>query len=304
MLRHEGVDSNLVQVIDGNDIDREVVKYNPDIVVIEAIWVTPAKLRELSRLHHHRHRHWIVRNHSEIPFLATEGISLKWIHEYAEIHRTRVACNSPVAAGDIAFLTGAGTLMLPNYYPHRDWVGDNCSDDDKPSIDVGCFGAIRPLKNNVEQGIGALRLAKSRDKYLRFHVNASRLEDGSSVLKALRQMFHYQQEKGYGELVEHRWLNHVEFLALCRTMDLGMQVSFSETFNIVSADFVGQGVPVVTSPEVPWIDEDFQANPGSSEDMAEKCDVALGRGVVERQQQGLRLYSEAAKKIWLHLCHS
>jgi hypothetical protein len=35
-------------------------------------------------------------------------------------------------------------------------------------------------------------------------------------------------------------------------MDISMQVSFSETFNIVAADTTSQGVPLVASDEIPW----------------------------------------------------
>ena len=44
-------------------------------------------------------------------------------------------------------------------------------------------------------------------------------------------------------------------------MDIGMQVSFSETFNIVGADIVSQGVPLVASSEIPWANRIFCGNP-------------------------------------------
>lgn len=42
-------------------------------------------------------------------------------------------------------------------------------------------------------------------------------------------------------------------------MDIGLQVSFSETFNIVGADIISQGVPLVGSTEIPWLDEKYSA---------------------------------------------
>ena len=77
--------SEVVQVIDGNDIDREVSKYKADIVILEALWVTPEKINELLSLHHHKNRTWIIRIHSKISFLANEGIAFQWINGYSEL---------------------------------------------------------------------------------------------------------------------------------------------------------------------------------------------------------------------------
>ena len=49
-----------------------------------------------------------------------------------------------------------------------------------------------------------------------------------------------------------------------------MQVSFSETFNIVTADMITQGIPIIGSSEIPWLHPFYQANSTSSEDMAKK----------------------------------
>jgi hypothetical protein len=53
-------------------------------------------------------------------------------------------------------------------------------------------------------------------------------------------------------------------------MDIGLQVSFSETFNIVSADFVSMGVPIVVSGEVPWAPRFIKASPTDSQAIASK----------------------------------
>ena len=42
-----GINTKVVKVVDGNSIDKEVHDYRPDIVIIEALWVTGDKLKEL-----------------------------------------------------------------------------------------------------------------------------------------------------------------------------------------------------------------------------------------------------------------
>src|SRR5215475_1365432 len=83
LLLANGFETKLVEVVDANSIDREVHSYRPDVVIIEALWVTPDKLAENARLH--PSVKWIVRLHSEIPFLALEGIAVEWIKGYWSI---------------------------------------------------------------------------------------------------------------------------------------------------------------------------------------------------------------------------
>ena len=301
MLVTEGFESKLVEVGDGNDIDREVFHYNPDIVVLEAIWCPPSKLRELVKIGHHRHRKWIVRNHSELPFLAFEGIAVEWILEYASIPHVHVSCNSPIANEELKklfHLKDHGkheVYLLPNYYPTHD-VHPNHRHHDKHILDVGCFGAIRPLKNNFEQAVAALIYADSVGKPLHFHINASRIEGNAQpVLKSIRAIF---KNSPNCELIEEPWMNRHEFLKLCRRMDIGLQVSYSETFNIVAADLITQGVPVVCSDEIPWMPAKFHADPSSAGDIVEKMNVAIKSNTLN-ELQSLRDYSEGSKHLWI-----
>ena len=49
LLHRHHIDAKVVQVTDGNDIDKEVVNFNPTHVIIEALWATPAKVRRTSQ---------------------------------------------------------------------------------------------------------------------------------------------------------------------------------------------------------------------------------------------------------------
>jgi len=106
--------SELVQVVDGNAVDREVSRQQPNLVIIEAIWVTPDKLRELTAKY--PQISWVVRLHSEVPFLANEGMALDWISQYVKIDRVRIAANSRRLARELSKLLTADIFYLPNYY--------------------------------------------------------------------------------------------------------------------------------------------------------------------------------------------
>lgn len=244
MLARTGIEAKLVQVIDNNDIDREVTEFRPDVVVIEALWVVPEKFDILKKLH--PDVRWVVRLHSNLPFIANEGIAISWIKGYSDRGVT-IAVNDRRMLQDVDGIIPTDVLYLPNYYP----VGKKIAEPRYPDgvIRICCFGAIRPLKNQLIQAVAAIRFADHHNLRLGFHINSSRVETGGdSVIKNIRALF----QDSVHELHEHGWMPHGRFLELISMMDIGMQTSLSETFSIVAADMVSVGIPVVVSPEVGW----------------------------------------------------
>ena len=248
--------------VDANSIDKEISLFRPDICIIEAIWVPPYKMKELSKL-------WpnvtfIVRVHSKIPFLANEGIAIGWIKEYNQIENVIVSFNN-LATNDDFKNIGVESVYLPNLYPTiRNFNGTKyffksikekfcklfgCSTS-KTIVNIGCFGAIRPLKNQLSQAFAAITYADKNDKILHYHINGTRIEQrGENVLKNLRELFKDTRHK----LVEHKWMEHHEFLKIIHQMDLGLQVSYTESFNIVTADFVHCEKPIIVGHDTDWM---------------------------------------------------
>jgi len=117
-----GIESKLAIVVDSNSIDRELFSYKPTHVVLEAIWITPRKLKELMGIKRYERLTWIIRLHSKIPFIANEGIAFTWIVDYSEIMKTQknliIAVNSPEFVEDLKKILHINGLYLPNiYYP-------------------------------------------------------------------------------------------------------------------------------------------------------------------------------------------
>jgi len=313
MLNDEGIEAKLVHVFDNNHIDREVTKFRPTHVIVEAYWVIPEKFEVLTKLH--PKVRWMVRNHSKSEFLANEGIAFGWTIDYLSRGIT-VACNSKDAANDIQNLARAAkvpgsVVYLPNYYPLEedgpffDWRRDVLNKFSKfRTVDIGCFGAIRPLKNHVNQALAAIDFAEDVNAKLRFHINSTRVEGNASpILNNLRGIF--ARLDGQHTLVEHQWMDHGDFLDLLPKMEIVTQVTFSETFNIVAADAVSQGVNVVGSPEIPWLPEDLQAVPNSVESISRhyrKVWKDLPNGVfTAKARKGLCSYSKQSKYVWVNM---
>jgi len=297
MMIDSGFESKMVVVPDNNSIDREVYQYKPTHVIIEALWVVPTKFAILQKLH--PNVKWIIRLHSEMPFMAGEGMAMDWIAEYARFKNIIIACNAPRMLREIEFYIGKEkTIYLPNYYPQN--FVHKPFDKNKDTIDVACFGAIRPLKNHLVQVFGAMDFADRIGKKLRFHVNAGRIEmKGDSVKNNLRGLFQQLPFEKY-QLINHQWTPREEFLKLCASMDIGMQCNFSETFNIVGADLTSQGVPLVGSKEIPWSTELFNADPTDSKDISDTLlrTYYFPQINAKLNQYKLKMYTNNTKKIW------
>lgn len=319
MLDKSGINSEVVIVVDNNAIDREVARFKPTHVFIEGIWVVPEKFAVLKRLH--PKVKWIIRCHSEIPFLAQEGNAINWIFEYMK-HGVYVSGNSPRVNQTLQSVVG-GSLqlepedlaeqmpLLPNYYPtkynsHQGHTKFTCREEPQ-TFRIGCFGAIRPLKNQLMQAVAAVEFAKSRGTGLEFHLNSGRVEQkGENQLKNIRSLFK-QLSESYGEgptgfkLVEHPWMDHKTFKKLLITMDLCMQVSMSETFNIVTADAISVGTPTVVSDEVIWGSSKTWAKTTDINNIVDTLDYVWEhrRTVAHESFECLQFYSAESKRQWV-----
>jgi hypothetical protein len=167
-------------------------------------------------------------------------------------------------------------------------------------VDIGCFGAIRPLKNQLEQAVAAIIFAAELGQPLRFHINSTRVEQNSDpILRNLISLF----QDSPNQLVTHPWLPHREFIKVVRTMDYGLQVSFSETFNIVAADFVNNNIPFVGSAEIEWLATRSMASPTDWKSIVEALRRSTSGRLINKNRRSLRRFSEESLEDWLEFVH-
>ena len=323
MLNKLGIWSKAVQVVDNNCIDREVHLHKPTHVVIEALWVVPSKFIILHKLH--PTVQWIVRIHSEVPFLANEGVAVDWIIHAAAHPMVSIAANSMAARRDVRQMLDVAfpswtkekldskIVYLPNYYmldEMEKWVAwakkrppkgkqeIRLRDEVGTILNVGCFGSIRPLKNNLIQAVAALRFAEREHVKLHFHINSERTEGGANILKNMRALFDGTQH----QLIEHRWLEHLPFLRILTWMDISLCVSLSETFCLVAADSIAAGVPTVVSRQIKWASQFAVADPSNSFSIERTMRRALNPTYhnlgLWLNNKALRRYCRRAESVW------
>lgn len=292
-LLPKGIHAHIIEVQDNNDIDREVSKFKPHLVIIEALWVVPEKFHVLKRLH--PKVRWAIHLHSDMPFLALEGIAMDWTIKCARQGVTIIANSEESFEALKPIIAEHELVFLPNVY-----LGNplRASRGQKHGVNVACFGAVRPLKNHLLQALAAIQFAKERCQPLRFHINVGRVETGGApVLKNLRQLFN---DTNGTKLVEHHWFEPEDFIYFLNTeIDIGLQVSLTETFNVVSADYVTAGLPIVVSKEVKWVSLFSRAIDNSLKDIVSKMHSNFNNLLLVKLNQFLlQRHSDHASVLW------
>jgi hypothetical protein len=304
-LKTVGYNAKVEIATDANDIDKLVTEFDPKFVFLEAIWVTPEKMDEILSLKRHKDRQWIVRLHSRPTFIANEGIAFPWLLGYRNLDKKNliIAPNHAEFAYDLKHSFFLRSAYLPNIYfpPYYSDVLDY-NRKKRYLVKIGCFGSMRPMKNHLAQAMAAVKYAQENNLHLEFHMNASRCEQqGDQVVKNVRAFFAGLSDNY--NLVEHDWLSHHDFVQLVNTLDIGMQVSLSETFNIVAADFVYNDITFVGSNQISWLPSRFQViDTNSTEEMVQVLNYStsmMGRWMKKSAKKGLAAYTENAKDIWL-----
>jgi hypothetical protein len=161
---------------------------------------------------------------------------------------------------------GAPCAYLPNLY----WL-----ENDQPlprpafaggTLRIGVFGATRPLKNLMSAAGAALELARNLRAHLELWLSAGRAEGGGEgVLLAVKEMV---AGLPHVNLVLNGWQSWPNFRKTVAHMHLLLQPSYTESFNMVTADGVAEGVPSVVSHAIDWAPEGWKAHVDNVLDIA------------------------------------
>ena len=309
LLEHD-ISAGIELVQDANSIDSIVTFLDPQRVFIEGLWVTPSKMQELLAIPAHQTRIWTVRIHSDMPFLATEGVAFEWIQQYLELG-VKIAPNSQrlytelsnwmILMGKSQLEIDNNLLYLPNCYPidFRDNTHDDYNLQNKEVINIACFGAIRVMKNHLMQAYIAAEFAKRIGKKLRFHYNENIGSGGAGPRANMISFFDSLPEEQF-ELVPHEWEDRDTFMQSLSQIDILLQLSLSETMNIVAADATCVGKPVIVSDEIFWAFP-LYGHPTNSEKTLEVLNIVYNKPqfFVSKNREGLENYARTSESIWI-----
>jgi len=199
-----------------------------------------------------------VVSHSSVGFLAADPHAIRLLRQTADLqlasHNVFVAGNSQKFTDWATEAWGVNAAWLPNLYctsetfthHNRWWQGG--------LLRLGLFGANRPLKNFLSGAAAAVELAARLHVPTELYVSTGRNEGGN--FRALEEM---TEDISNLRVIHSPWLPWSRFRRLLRAIDLVFQVSYTETFNVVTADAVSEGVPVVASDAIDGVPRWWQA---------------------------------------------
>lgn len=244
--------------------------------------------------------------HSNLGFLAQDGFAGASMPLYATLARNftnfTLGGNSAELADAMERGAGVPFAWLPNLYQLPALVGRESWNELR--LEVGLFGAARVLKNWLTAGAASMIIAGELGVQVRLHVNTERNEGAAATRRNLAALVTMNPRVS---IVEVPWMRHDVFVDYLRGIDLCLQPSFTETFNMVTADGIAAGAPSVVSSAISWAPREWNAQPDSACDVARvgcamvreglAAHVCLGRAALEAHNRS----ALEAWKSWLRL---
>jgi hypothetical protein len=268
-------------------------------VVIQAPWVSLTTLNTLAQAY--TSIQFAVNCHSNVGFLQTDPYSMANLLQVMDLEQTtaniHVAGNSQLFTNWMGQAYQSKCTLLPNLYyldngdvPSQNlWTGG--------PLRIGIFGAPRPQKNVMTGVAAAILIAQKMKAHTEIWVNSGRNEThGKTILQACQTAISRNPFCSYNEFP---WAPWPQFRAFVGTMDLLIQVSYSESFNQVTADGIATGVPSVVGSAIRWAPSDWIADTDDPGDVA-KTGMYLLRDPLASWEglQALNQYNQRSLQTW------
>jgi hypothetical protein len=239
-------------------------------VVISAPWLSLLDMESLIAAY--PDTQFVIESHSNVGFLQADPLGMRRLREALELSEIysnlKVAGNSKRFVSWMRLVYDDRVVLLPNLYPLADVME---KDRDTSILKIGVFGAVRPLKNFMTAAAAALAIHKILGTPLELHMSTGGEGDGGDVTRSIDAMC---KDLPDVKVIRHIWRPWSEFINTIAKMDLLLQPSFTESFNMITADGIFVGVPSVVSNAITWAPESWKADSDDALDIA-KTGVSL-----------------------------
>lgn len=301
-LRDAGVTTDVWAITSSQDLAQQLktAAANSPVshVVVSAPWIPTADLARLTA--EHSETKFAVNCHSNLGFLQADPGAMRLVREGLELQRCtwnfQVAANSERLANWVGDTYGNCCTHLPNLYHLDRLSGPDRTLFSGGTLRIGAFGATRPLKNFLTAAGAALEIASQMRVDLEFWMSSGRNEGAGPLVNAIQQM---TTGLPHVRVVENGWQTWPQFRQTVRHMHLLLQPSYTETFNVVTADGIAEGVPSVVSHAIEWAPNNWKAQVDDVHEIAMVGQKLIGdKQASRRGLKALENYNQQAMKIW------
>jgi hypothetical protein len=303
VLNQHGINTTVIPVRHNIDVVDGINQYNAERdqplthVVISAPWLSRHDLKCL--IEHFDTIQFAILSHSNVGFLQADPCGVELIKHYLTLTEDHdnlaVGANSEKLFDWLQNTIGGDTVLLPNLYPlkrpksEKHWFGAS-------PLRIGAFGAVRPEKNFMTAAAAAVALQKMTGAEIELHMSSGGEGGGESTVAAITELCAGNPQI---TLIRHGWCLWPEFIQLVGSMDLLLQPSYTESFNMITADGVLMGVPSVVSHAIDWAPDEWKANSDNAMSVAEVGLRLLKYGNYGEGKRALEKHNREAIHYWI-----
>jgi len=248
---------------------------------------------------HFKDTQFAVLSHSNVGFLQADPNGTRLLREglalSQELPNFKIAGNSQKFVRWMEEAYGVPMALLPNMYPVSGVVKPISTSG---VIKIGIFGAVRPQKNVLTAAAAAIAIGHKMKRPVELWISSGREEGGvGTLLNALRQLTINVPDF---KVLNAPWVAWEKFSKeVVGSMDLLIQVSYTESFNMVTADGIAVGVPSVVSEAIDWAPKEWHANADDALDVAiVGIRLLTHKRIRAKGVKALRKHNAVALKSW------
>lgn len=274
----------------------------PTHVNIAAPWILTTTFQELCAMY--PDTQFSMTSHSNVGFLQADINGISLIKQALDLEggtsNFHLAGNSREFQNWVENTFKAPCTYLPNLYYLHDKMGQGDGWSwDGGSLRIGCFGATRIQKNFVSAVAAAMEIASWTGVQTQIWINSGR-DDGPESNRLRLAIGQLVSEMPNVSLQLYNWSSWGAFKRLLGTMNLLIQPSYTESFNMVTADGIVMGVPSVVSDAITWAPDNWMARVDDTTDIA-RTGLALLSDPTTLQDgvKALKGYVRDGRRAWV-----
>lgn len=274
------------------------------VVINNPRFIPPVKFAEMAGKY--TDTEFIQLNHSGLAYLSIDDKGVWNIKQVMDMetafHNVRVAGNNPRFVNWMNGDFKANCLLLPNLYDTDSFRNPVISRTNCDPLRIGSFGAGRPWKNQLVAAEAAITMATRLGVNLELYIQTGHWDADGKHVNARKELFDGLPN---AKLIEVPWDAWPRFRRTISAMDILISPSFDETFCVIAADGIAEGVPSVVTPAMEWTPETWWSKPWDQANVAHVGMALLHNrtGAVYEGRKALLEYVNNGTRKWIdYLC--